>query len=280
MTDLLLIREIVLLLGLILASYFDIRKRIIPDKLNYALAGFGIILNFFDFNWIQFIFPVFVFAFFAVIYYLGKIGGGDVKLFTATAFLLPIYNNQFFLIPALFYSALISVIFLSVYYVLKYMSKGIDWNENKKGIQQAVVLGLFLVVYAGVFYFWGKLNSSMVILFFVPLLFGLVFMAFQQGIKKHFFLKQVQVSALEEDEVIAKEFLPISVSKNFNFSVKGIVTEEDKQKLKELNILEVPIYRDLPPFAPFFLMGCILAFGFPSLLNDLFFFSFFAFRIV
>ena len=116
MTDFLLLREIVLFLGLILASYFDIRKRIIPDKLNYALAGFGIILNVFDFSLFYFIFPILVFVFFAVIYYLGKIGGGDVKMFTATAFLLPVYENQFFLIPALFYSALASVIFLSVYY--------------------------------------------------------------------------------------------------------------------------------------------------------------------
>ena len=186
MPDFLLIREIILFAGLLLASYTDLKKGIISDKLNYALAGLGIVLTALEFNWLNFVIPVIVFVFFAFVYYLGKIGGGDVKLFTAVSFLFPVYQNQIFLLPALFYSAIVSVLFLSTYYVLKYAAVGIDWKENKQGIQQAFVLFMVLLVYLAVLIYSNQFSFSWVVLFFVPLFFGLVFVAFQQGIKKNF----------------------------------------------------------------------------------------------
>ncbi|PIU21444.1 MAG: hypothetical protein COT15_02355 [Candidatus Diapherotrites archaeon CG08_land_8_20_14_0_20_34_12] len=256
-------RIALLLLAAIIATVTDLKKGLIYDNLTIPLIAIGIILNIFDFNIYNFAIPFFVFAFFGILYYLGKLGGGDVKLFIAASILLPFYNGQIFLIPALFFSALFSVVFLSVYYTVKYARTGVDIQKNKKNILQAAVLGILIIFYAFFMISSNILVLSSALLITVPLLFALPFLAFQSGIRERFFLKYVFLSELEEDEIIAKEFF----ENKEMFKTKGIITEEDKQKLKQLNIDKVPVYRALPPFAPFFLIGIILALLFPDFLS-------------
>jgi len=262
-------RIALVLLASVIAAITDIKKGLIYDKLTLPLIVVGILLNIFDFNIYYFAIPLVVFILFAILYYLGKIGGGDVKLFVAASMLLPFYNNQIFIIPALFFSALFSVVFLSVYYTIKYFRTGIDLKKNKKNILQASLLGLFILAY-GIFMVSSNaltINSALVIT--IPLLIALPFLAFQAGIREKFFLKYVSLAELEEDEIIAKDFF--EQKNNFKqFSSKGIISEADKDALKKAGIDKVPVYRGLPPFAPFFLVGIILALLFPDFLNLLF----------
>lgn len=86
----------------IYASYSDLKLGIIPNKLTFPLIGLGITLNAiyaYTTSNIWFIITCIVFTaiIFALGYILWKIGawaGGDVKLFTALAALLPIYPFQ------------------------------------------------------------------------------------------------------------------------------------------------------------------------------------------
>lgn len=261
------IRFAILLLVCVLAAITDLKKGLIYDKITLPAIGLGIILNILDFNIYNFAIPFLVFIFFLILYYFGKLGGGDVKLFLAVSLLLPFYNNQIFIIPALFFSALFSVIFLSVFYTVKYIKSGIDLQKNKKGILQAAVLAILILAYGFFMLFTNTLSLNSVLLITIPLLFAMPFLAFQGGIREKFFLKYVSLADLEEDEIIAKEFF----ENKEMFQAKGIITEDDKTKLKQLNIDKVPVYRGLPPFAPFFLMGIILALLFPNFLGLLFY---------
>lgn len=260
------LRIAILLFACIIATITDIKKGLIYDKITLPAIGLGIILNVFDFNLLNFAIPLFVFIFFAILYYLGKIGGGDVKLFAASSLILPFYNNQIFIIPALFFSALFSVVFISVFYTIKYVRTGIDFQKNKKNILQASLLSLALVIYFIFTISSNLLPTQSMFFILIPIIFALPFLAFQQGIRERFFLKYVSVDALEEDEIIAKEFFESQAI----FKTKGIITEKDKIKLKQMNIDKVPVYQGLPPFAPFFLLGIILALLFPDFLSLLF----------
>ena len=96
------------LLGLLLATFTDLKTREIPDKLSYALIGFGLGGHFFESvttgNYFPFLQTLAVTALtFGGAYALWKGGvwaGGDVKLFTGLAALNPV--NYAFLRPYVF----------------------------------------------------------------------------------------------------------------------------------------------------------------------------------
>ena len=94
-----LICAIIAILGCIYASYSDLKSGIIANKLTFPLIGIGIILNgFYAFQisnlWIFIgclIITSVIFVLGYIFWKLGAWAGGDVKLFTALAALLPFY---------------------------------------------------------------------------------------------------------------------------------------------------------------------------------------------
>lgn len=94
-----LLASIIAILAALYGSYTDIKKGIIPNKLTFPLIGAGLILN--GIYAIQnsdlwfFITTVIITAIIFALGYLfwrmGAWAGGDVKLFTALAALIPVY---------------------------------------------------------------------------------------------------------------------------------------------------------------------------------------------
>jgi hypothetical protein len=99
-------------------------------------------------------------------------------------------------------------------------------------------------------------------IFCVPLFIGLIFVAFQKGIKKNFFEKKVLLKNIEDDEVISFES---NSKKVLNlFKTKGVVGEKEIMALKEMNVSSIYVLRNLPPFAPFIFIGVCLALIIPD----------------
>ncbi len=92
-----IITTIIAILACIYASYSDLKRGIIPNKLTFPLIGLGLILNgIYAFIigeiWFIMVCAVVTGVIFALGYLLWKMGawaGGDVKLFTALAALIP-----------------------------------------------------------------------------------------------------------------------------------------------------------------------------------------------
>ena len=268
--ELLFLRIIALLAGSGLGAVQDARTGMISDKINYAMIATGIILNIIAFDWIGLLFVAVVFGIGFVVYYFGKIGGGDVKLFTGIAFLMPFYVGRIFVLSVLLVSAILAVIFYSVFYTLKYARRGINWKENTENLKKVF---LFAIVFIA--YFWFLAQTKQVSVFALGFLgtgfaFGLLFLAFEKGIRKNFFLKKISLSKLEEDEVIASEFIDEKIKKVLGAGMKGILGEKEKQKLEKAGIKEIPVYRNMPPFAPFIFLAIIVVLLKPDFLGFLF----------
>ena len=89
----------------ILAVFYDLRQRRIPNNLNFLavlLASFlAALAGAFDFNFVLFVVACFIFGY--LLYRLGVWAGGDAKFFTALMAFLPIFKGeQFELIVAVF----------------------------------------------------------------------------------------------------------------------------------------------------------------------------------
>ncbi|OEC84884.1 MULTISPECIES: A24 family peptidase C-terminal domain-containing protein [Methanobacterium] len=97
--DIPLVCTFIAIITCLYASYTDLKSGIIQNKLTFSLIGLGIILNAvyaFMINDIWFIvtgviFTAVIFALGYIFWKLGAWAGGDVKLFTALAALLPFY---------------------------------------------------------------------------------------------------------------------------------------------------------------------------------------------
>ena len=269
MNLILLARIAVLLAGSAVAAYTDAKTGLIPDKITYAMIAAGIALNLIEFDVGLFLVPVIVFAFGFALYWAGKIGGGDVKLFTGIAMLLPFLNEKVFIAHVLLAAAVLSIVFYSVYFVTKYARKGISLEENRQGIVKAVVLGAMIAAYIYYMHSAGFLALEAAIIFFATSLFALVFIAFEAGIKKNFFLKEIALGELEEDEVVAGDFLNQEIKEKLRLKGKGVLGEREIEKLRQAGVKRIAVYRNMPPFAPFILLGCIIVLAWPELFSFL-----------
>jgi Flp pilus assembly protein protease CpaA len=259
----------VLLIGTLMGAATDYKTGYIYDWITIPMIVIGIGLSAIAGQWNNLIIGAAVFAALYIFYWAGKIGGGDVKIFTAIALLNP-FNNYEFLLSAAFFAALGAIVFYSTYYVLKYSKNGINWKENKSGLKQAMLLGIFLIAYFTIGTIYGVLNKLSILALGFPLFCGLVFFAFQKGIRKKFFIKKISVSKLEEDEVISVEENSEKVLKIFKLGgamAKGVIGEKEIAKLKKAGVKSVYVLRGLPPFGPFIFIGTALAIAVPNFLT-------------
>jgi len=269
--EFLIFREAIVIIAAGIAAWTDLKTGEIPNWLNYPLIALGVLFNlvFFD-AWALGIGAA-IFAIGYLLYYSGKIGGGDVKLFSGLALVMPFINGTAFILPVLLYSALIAVVFLSTYYLVKLIRlRKFNLKENLKGILNAGIIGIFLIAYFAIMLNSGFFQMQNALVLAVPLAFALVFLALEKSIRKNFFLKSVKLKDLEEDELIALEFLPEKVQKRINLKMKRIIDKQLVEELKKEKISEVLVYRDLPRFAPFILAGVILAILKPELVAGIF----------
>jgi Flp pilus assembly protein protease CpaA len=276
----LLLREAVILIGCLLAAYTDFKTGFIYDKITYPMIAIGLLLNLFEFsqeisfgNFMNlFSVGILIFVLGYGMYWLGKIGGGDVKIFAAIGLLLPFESGIFplniFVLNALIWAGISSLIFYGVYYVVKYARKGIELKENREGIQKAAGLGILILVYFYFIYSFGL--GKMILILLIPLSIALVFIGLEKGIKKEFFLKKISLDEMEEDEVIAVEFTSKETLEKINLGFKGVLGEKEKKELKEKGIKELFVFRGLPKFGPFIFVGVLINLVFPQLLISLF----------
>jgi len=268
--EFLLLRQAFLLAGCGAAAWTDARTGLILDKITYPMIAAGILLNLFEQQWLWLGLGLAVFVLGYVVYYMGKFGGGDVKLFTGIAFLLPFYQGSFFLLNSLFTACLLGITFYSVYFVAKYARQGIDWKENRKGILNAMAIGLLVSVYLSATAAIGFFAWQTAALLAVPLLLAVIFLVFEKGIRKSFFLKEVKLEKLEEDEVVAADFLGEKAKKALGMRMKGVLGDREIENLKKAGVKEVPVFRGMPPFGPFIFLGCVAAMLMPNLFGVMF----------
>jgi hypothetical protein len=207
-----------------------------------------------------------IFGILFLVYKLGKIGGGDVKIFTGIAFLNP-FNEINFLVTLAFFAAILSMLFYSIYYSIKYIRLGVDFQKEKKGIYNSIILVGILILYFAFLLSLRFVRMEFVILIGIPLIGGAIYIGLQKGIKERFFDKKVLLKKLEEDEIVSennsKKILKLLAGKQ-------LLGENEIALLTKNKISSVIVLRNLPKFGPFIFLGTIIAIINPSFFITLF----------
>jgi len=271
--ELLILRQVIAFILTATAAFFDTKTGEIPDYLNYSAILLGLILNLVNFTPYAFLLAAGVFVLGYLFYLSGKIGGGDVKLFVALSLLIPFVSDRIFIVDLMLVASIVALIVISVYYSTRYYLKGINLEDNKKNLPFAAVFFVFSLVF-----FFISLTllptKGFVFLLAVPFLFASVFIAFERGIKKEFFLEKVSLSKLEEDELVAFDFIDKKTTKIIlgdSKVQKGVLGSKEIENLKKAGIKNILVYRNLPKFAPFIFLALLLLFVFPDLISEIIF---------
>lgn len=252
-------------IGFLLAAYTDFKTGFIYDWITYPLIITGLIWQLFNQQWIVLGAAGIVLAIGIVVYYTGKMGGGDVKLLLGLTLLIPFWNGFFFPLIVLLTSTLIAISVLSAYYGIKYWAK----KTNILKENQSRIIPTFLYLFVLLLYVVIAMNSQLFGLFqllvvVIPLFLGVFYYAFESGIRKHFFLEHVKIDSLEEDEIIAFDELPENVRKKINWGAKRVLEETDIKQLQDVELKTIPVYRNLPRFGPFLLGGLVVSLWVPA----------------
>lgn len=263
--EILLLQQGIILLASAIAAFTDWQKGFIYDWNTYPLIGIGLLLQLWQQNWTGIGLGIAVFLALYVFYWLGKLGGGDVKLFTGIALVLPFHQNQFFLLPVLFFAGLGAITFYSIYYLfrLKKDKATIDWKQNRNALVKGLLFAILFSLYFFLLARYNGTSETVAVLLGIPFLLASVFVALEHEIKKRYFISRVKLSELTEEEAIAPEEMEPEILEKSGLGTKGIVGEKEKQKLLELGITEIPIYQHAPKLGPFILVGIVLAIFFP-----------------
>jgi len=267
--ELVLFREIIVFVAVAAAAYTDMKTGLIYDKITYPLIAIGLVLNLIEFDVSSYLLAAAVFMAGYAIYYTGRIGGGDVKLFTGITLVLPFLNGRFFLLDVIVVSAIIAVVFLSAYYVSRYAKDGIDFRENRQGIMRSLVIGIATLIYFIFILQSGIAEAGTVFALGIPIAFALVFLALEKGIRRKFFLHKISHEEVEEDELIAVDEMDNGMRGKLGLGIKGIADNEVMTKIRELELKDIPVYRNLPRFAPFALAGVVAAIFFGGILGSI-----------
>lgn len=273
-----LIPVIVALAATAVCAYDDWKTSYLNEKLVYALLAFSLLwaVVFSPNVWPTLIIAGAVFAVGFAAYAFGQIGGGDVFLFTALALLLPYYPESFapvaqslgftpvvnspfpFVVSVFLLAGILGpMLFYSVRYFVKILGVRGRVKGFSKKITKAVIYAALLLP---VFYLWFSFSPALVLLF-VPMVTSFLILPFKGDIIKHFCLERKNVSKINDDDVIALEFMSEKTKRALGLWRKTLTKPELKRfkaLAKKANVTSVPVCENLPKFVPFILISLII----------------------
>lgn len=257
-----LIQTIILIIGTLASSITDAKTGYIYDWITYPMIIFGIIFSFLQNYFFNISTAIIIFIILFITYKFGKIGGGDVKLFTAIVLLNP-FNNLEFIMSLFLISAISAMLFYSIYYITKYILKKSFNNIKKESLLKGTALIIFTLIYLFYMHSNNFINNLFLLFLGIPLITIGLYVIFQENIEKEFFEKKLNINNLDEDEILSKN----NSEKIFKLINNKIFIEKNEIKiLKKNKIKNLIVMRNLPKFGPFIFIGTLFAIYLPELI--------------
>ncbi len=268
---------LIAIVGTGISAYFDTKTTFIPDWLTHSMIILGAILLFFQYDittslyYIAISAIVFILGF--IVYTLGQLGGGDVKLYTALTLLVPEFHSFYhFITPPyppivsiFFASSLIGVFFISLSQIYKIWKDRMRISEFWKKLSIGVI-GAVLILAVSLFLVF---ISPGAVLLFIPVSLGLLVFPFKDDIIKLYVLEKKPVSKLTEDDIIAIDEIPEDKRKELGIGIRKTYLNAElkvlKEKAEKVGIDYVYVYENLPTFGIYIFLGLlfVLLFGDP-----------------
>lgn len=275
-----LVGVIIALVGTAHSAWNDWKTGYVNDNVSHAMIISGAILVLLAQPLSQaawtFATAGIVFAAGFVAYLFGQIGGGDVKLFTGLALLIPQYPQE--LVGALPvqpviapYPFIVSVfvlfgIFFTLLIPTVYLKRLIDRKKQIKDFRMKSIKGAaYGLAFLPLFVYWFFISKAVAVLF-LPAAVALVLIPFKDDVVRLFFAQQKKVADLNEEDVLALELIKDSTKKTLHLWRKTFTNREletIKRLAKKRGVRTLLVCENLPRAVPhIFAALCVsLVFG-------------------
>lgn len=275
--DLIIINILIVLVGTAIAAYWDHKTGIVPDKLSHSMIILGAIL-------VPLTFPGQILTVYAVgaivfglgflLYSFGQLGGGDVKLFTAIALLIPFYPDLLFrtfssigiepvvaiypFIGSVFvFAGIIGPMFISsIRFHLKIRGKKREVENYRGKLFKGLILSLLVVPLA---VFWSAFSLGFLVLL-VPMAITLPLIPFKRDVVRLFFSKTKSLQDLNDDDVLALEEVSEEKKKDLGLWRKTFTPPEIrkiKKKAEEKGYEEIKVCEGMTRFVPYIFVSLL-----------------------
>ena len=263
---------LIAVIGLFIASYTDIKKREVPEVLTIGLIVAGLSLHAIESmlssNYSSLISSAymtilaFVFSFF--LYKMGAWAGGDVKLFTGLAAVLPTLGRldyaPFLVFAVSFLAALPFVIIYIAYFFitvkrLRQIMKPIIIEDLKRALLPSLI---FIISSIASYALTNEivLAKSFLLLFFVSFIALFGFQLFKIA-RENILRETVKARNLKEGMIPAEDVYIRGVKVADSRLARGLTVAETKKLKKVRNSIRV---KTSMPFVPVMALGLVILF--------------------
>ncbi len=279
-----LARIAVAFIGTGAAAYQDHKTSYIDDKILYAMIAIGVIINLLTFDLSIIAFSLGGALAISLIGYLlykrGQFGAGDVLLFAGLQLLLPfapvqttqsinavpIVNNELYLTAAQAFpffvtifitSSLLALLASSAYYAFQLVKKKAKWKPEKISLLVATIASI-------AFLYWLNsvvpLSTAQLGVFLAILAASTFTVSMKKQIMSEIIVTQVKQRQIESEDVIATEEMDAGLVEKYG--ITRVYTPDNAERIAKMmakkQVTTIPVYKNLPRFAPFVLIALIL----------------------
>ena len=214
-----------------------------------------------------------------LLYKTGKLGGGDVLLYTGIQLLLPVKPHalDFLLLPQILSPAklfqwqflsdiglpfFLGIFLLSTMLALLGSTIGYAWRLRKLKLKpDLLAAGLGVVAVAGFAYVMAVMGASPAATAFygVFLLPSALLLAFRKQIMDEIIVQKIGISQIEDEDILVVEKLPAKIVAKYKLGPVLTKAEVEKLKLvaKNEKITKFPIARVLPRLGPYVFLAVL-----------------------
>ena len=272
-----MLNVLIVFFGLLFSTYTDIKTGYVEDWMSHAMILLGIVLVpiFYPTQiLLSYLIAAVIFLAGYLLYIYGNMGGGDIKLFTAIALLIPFYNETIasyfsflgikqvfapypFILSIFLLSGILFMIFISVQYSIRVIRLRKKLDNFKRKSMKGLMYALLLLP---VFYYWSYMSLPMAMMYF-PVALTCFIMPFKDDFVKFFFAQKKLVSKLDDDDILALELMDEKLKKKLGVKRKTHSLKElirIKANARKNRIRTVLVCENLPKFVPYIMASFIL----------------------
>lgn len=265
------------IIGTGISAWIDYKTGYMPNEVTYAMIAIGGVLAPFIYQDLVYVYGlgIAVLAVGFLLYSFGQFGGGDMKLFTGLALLIPHFPQELaiklqalginpvvpsypFIIPVFLLAGIIGPMLI---HSLRNHLKIRENKENIENFRKKSIKGFILgLIPLPLFLVWFNISPAFTLLY-IPMAITMYLIPFKEEMMELFHSKKKSIDKLNDDDVLFLEGIEKEKKDKLGLwrrTFTELEINKIKSKASQNNYTEVLVCENMPKFGPYIFISLII----------------------